>query len=88
MGSKHHINFTPGGLGNNFFRYFYISAIHNTLIHAVTEPLTFAHRPVVAPGCKHFSHSLAADGFAALENVVLSAAELHLAADAANTRRT
>lgn len=48
------------------------------------RPLTFAHRPVVAPGCKHFGHSLAADGFAALENVVLSAAELHLAADAAN----
>lgn len=50
--------------------------------------LTFAHRSVVAPGSKDLSHSLAADGLTALENVVFSATELHHAADAAhNTHR-
>lgn len=46
--------------------------------------LTFADGPVVTPGREHFRHSLTADGFAALEHVVLAAAELHLAADAAH----
>lgn len=44
--------------------------------------LTFAHGPVVTPGCEDFSHSLAADGFTALENVVFATTELHHAADA------
>lgn len=48
--------------------------------------LTFADWSVVAPGCEHLRHSLAADGLAALQNVVFSTAELHHAADAAGKR--
>lgn len=46
--------------------------------------LTFADRSVVAPGSKDLSHSLAANGLTALENVVFSATEQHHAADAAH----
>lgn len=37
---------------------------------------------MVTPGCKHFSHSLTADAFTALENIVLSTTELHHTANA------
>lgn len=44
--------------------------------------LTFADRPVVAPGGKHLGHPLAGDGLGALEYVVLVAAELSRGTDA------
>lgn len=49
--------------------------------------LTFTDRSVVTPGCEDFSHSLAADGFTALKNIVFSASELHHTFNAKNTHR-
>lgn len=47
--------------------------------------LTFAHWSVVTPGCKHFGHSLTADGFTALKYIVLFTTELHHTANAIQT---
>lgn len=67
--------------------------IHVLLLHylchlrndaSVQPGLTFADWSVVAPGSKDLGHSLAANGLAALQNIVFSAAELHHAADAAH----
>lgn len=47
--------------------------------------LTFTDWPMVTPGCKDFSHSLAADGFTALKDIVFPTTELHHTANATHT---